>query len=858
APEMQLDTDLGIDSIKRVEILSAVQERLPGLPPLSPEALANLRSLQDIIDSLDGASIPLTQATAVIETTQPTPTQKGAASVDTAINIPVVPKALLSRSLVGTAALSQRRALDMPNDAAIRIVGAKNSFALEVAEILHERFSDTQLLAQTADADTKADLLILLPSAATTAEQWLAVVQSVRKALKQGGLLIGVCQLDGSFGLQGLPAEANPECAALCGLLKTAALEWVDLHIRILDAAPNLSAAALAKELLLQGPLETGLREIGACTVIGHSQTAHDTTKLATPIAPGEAVVITGGGRGIAVAVAMTMVREWQVELHLLGRSSLGEEPEWAQGAKDEASLQQAAAIHFKGEKPLAWRAHCRAILAQRELHQNLETLHSACAETQSSVHYHSVDVCDARAVSETIAAIGKPVRGLIHAAGVLADRLLAEQTTEQFRQVYATKVDGLKHLLDSTSDQPLNFITVFSSTTARYGRRGQAAYAAANETINKMTQREQTLRPECNCLAVNWGPWDGGMVKAELKSAFALEGIGLISLESGADCLLEELSAGTRGELTVLAKYIAPAECANVNLPLAFKLQIGLQNAPVLEAHILDGCAVVPLALSLEWLAQGALHLHPDLRLAGAGNLRLLKGLVLAEEESLQLRVLAGTAHMGDDGLRQVPVELRASTDPNAPPNLRGEIWLTENSAKDLPAASRIQAQDNPWSDRPLYAEGALFHGSALQGIESVLICDHRQIAVCVRTIPAPSEWLKESMRSQWLANPLLLDCVFQALILWSTQDNGTPCLPAGIGTYRQYCAHFPKNEEIFISASIVAHDATRIHANVDIISADARLLAQLTDCEAIRSAQLASAFARNRLAQTVLPHPN
>ena len=46
--EMGLDSDLGIDSIKRVEILSALQERLPGRPVIGPEHLGSLQTLGEI------------------------------------------------------------------------------------------------------------------------------------------------------------------------------------------------------------------------------------------------------------------------------------------------------------------------------------------------------------------------------------------------------------------------------------------------------------------------------------------------------------------------------------------------------------------------------------------------------------------------------------------------------------------------------------------------------------------------------------------------------------------------------------------------------------------------------------------
>ena len=62
--DMQLDTDLGIDSIKRVEILSAVQERIPSAGSISPEQLGTLATLRLIAQALSapGSSAPGNQA----------------------------------------------------------------------------------------------------------------------------------------------------------------------------------------------------------------------------------------------------------------------------------------------------------------------------------------------------------------------------------------------------------------------------------------------------------------------------------------------------------------------------------------------------------------------------------------------------------------------------------------------------------------------------------------------------------------------------------------------------------------------------------------------------------------------------
>ncbi|WP_420878164.1 acyl carrier protein [Sorangium cellulosum] len=61
---MELESDLGIDSIKRVEILSAVRDRTPGLSEVDASALAQLRTLGQVVDHLR-ASLPAAPAAAV-------------------------------------------------------------------------------------------------------------------------------------------------------------------------------------------------------------------------------------------------------------------------------------------------------------------------------------------------------------------------------------------------------------------------------------------------------------------------------------------------------------------------------------------------------------------------------------------------------------------------------------------------------------------------------------------------------------------------------------------------------------------------------------------------------------------------
>src|SRR5204863_112876 len=110
--------------------------------------------------------------------------------------------------------------------------------------------------------------------------------------------------------------------------------------------------------------------------------------------------------------------------------------------------------------------------LAGREVRRTLDRLAAAGARAL----YRSVDVRGAAAVAETLDEVQRtagPITGIVHGAGVLADRRIDDQTDDQFDAVYSTKVAGLKSLLAATAADPLKLLAVFSSSTGRYGRAG-------------------------------------------------------------------------------------------------------------------------------------------------------------------------------------------------------------------------------------------------------------------------------------------------------------------------------------------------------------------------------------------------
>ena len=161
-------------------------------------------------------------------------------------------------------------------------------------------------------------------------------------------------------------------------------------------------------------------------------------------------------------------------------------------------------------------------------------------------------------AISEIYERHGR-IDGVIHAAGVIEDRLLADKTPESFARVFDTKVVGALALARSLRDD-VQFVAFFSSVAGAFGNRGQIDYAAANDFLDKLAAALNQER-ETRFFSINWGPWrDGGMVSAELERELARRGIGLISPDEGVASFIDELLHGAHADAQVVVMKADPS----------------------------------------------------------------------------------------------------------------------------------------------------------------------------------------------------------------------------------------------------------------------------------------------------------
>jgi malonyl CoA-acyl carrier protein transacylase len=654
-PAMELEADLGIDSIKRVEILSAVRERAPGLPELDPAQLGALRTVGQIVEHLEkalgasGVGAREVRSTSALSALSLAPEGRGGASAATVSGLRWVLRAV-PRPASGLVTPGLLGAEDL--------VVTGSPLAGAVASALAAR----GVRARAADQlDATTDAVVYLGAlapldASRPVEQALAVSRQAfqlaramaprlgAKSAASGatGAFVVVQDTGGDFGLSG---SDRAWLGGLTGLVKTARQEWPRASVRAIDldggaSADPALAARLADELVAGGPeAEVGLRRDGARLVL--ESEARNAARGTPVIGRGDVVVVSGGGRGVTAACTVELVRRTGARAVLLGRSTLDEEPAELAAVSGDAALKRAVLALEKARgttlTPPELGKRVERILASREIRGTIE----ACRRAGGDAEYLAVDVQDGVGVAvalEPIRAKWGPVRALVHGAGVIADRFIAEKTDEQWSRVMETKVLGLRALLDATKDDPLAAIVTFSSVAGRTGNVGQCDYATANELLNKVATAEAVRRRALGHAVVvrslGWGPWEGGMVTPALKARFEKLGVRLIGIAEGAGWMCDELAPLELGDVEIVLGGEPKPEAllaeggAKVE---ALEARIEGSSHPFVDSHRVQGAPVLPAVTALDLFVRAARALRPSLHLREVRDLAVLKGIRLA-----------------------------------------------------------------------------------------------------------------------------------------------------------------------------------------------------------------------------------
>ncbi|UXY26228.1 type I polyketide synthase [Streptomyces sp. HUAS TT20] len=573
-PDLDLEADLSIDSIKRAEIAGELAKRLgigagadvTALDDALLEELAKARTAVAVtgwlVARLGGAG----------EQGAVEPEVPGGGEESTEQVVGVTPKRLQLRPVP----LGQP---DRPADPAsvlsgkrFVVLGDGGGAAAEIAA----RLAPYGAEVVTVDAEhllTEADGVVdgvLHMGALPGAEP--PVLPDAFPALKaalarEPRWLLAVRPADGDDVLR---------AAGLDGLFRTVEREYPQTVARtvvLADTGPSAVADALLAELLAPDPAPVVLRTsagrhgfelveapLGTLGSTGAGPAGDGAAEAAALGLDRDSVVLlVGGARGITAKFAASLAAACRCRIELLGRTPAATGPEDPRTAAAHTPAELRAVLASGGSlRPAETNRAAELILAQREIAATLAEL----TALGSRVRYHTVDFREQdaalQAVKEIHAEHGR-LDGVVFAAGVIEDRLIAEKTTESFQRVYGTKAAGAATLLSALEELPNGpgFTVLFGSISAVLGNRGQADYAAANDALETLGTA-WAARTGHRALTVHWGPWapsgsHGGMVGPELGREYARRGIRLIDPEEGTAALLRELAWGEESARAVV-----------------------------------------------------------------------------------------------------------------------------------------------------------------------------------------------------------------------------------------------------------------------------------------------------------------
>ncbi len=640
APGLDLEADLGIDTVKQAEFLSDVRDFF-GLPRIEGLNIAELPTIEHIVRFVITWSSD-TPASALEKEHLP-PFEE---TSKTAEEIRVYETRLVPFSEAGL--------LSFPEVDRVIIAGGSSELIDETELMLRsfgcnalERRADPTLPQELVGTRLGVVNLFSTTDESKALNRTFQLLASCATLLDTGpSFFVTMVSQDGAFGFEH-PQAHGYVAGAVAGAVKAFAREYPQCRTRLLDIHPDLdpsrSARFIVESLCRQVPVEVAVGREGRQRAV-RLVPVLDRVGQAPP--PPEAVaLVTGGAKGITAFCLKHLAKIIPLKLVIAGRTRVCTEAQrYAEFAAEEWEQEKRFIMEsMKRDGSTPTPASIGTELDRRRSSAEVHTTIRQLQAMGSQVIYRELDVRDKEGVSALVSEI-KGLFGridvMVHAAGIEKSRPLKKKSTDDMESVVSVKVGGMNNFLEAFEEHGIfpGEIVGFGSVAGRFGNAAQVDYAAANDGLAHLLRwvNRSTGVP---AWIIDWGPWSevGMALRGSALKTLQAAGIDFITPDAGAGIFCRILTDQAIASEVVVAGRLGPffTEAFGApETPREREVHFAGQPAhvlfhvpgeylraavmldpyhPLLDHHRIDGVAVLPGVGGMEIMSQAAGVLDPN-----------------------------------------------------------------------------------------------------------------------------------------------------------------------------------------------------------------------------------------------------
>ncbi len=848
--ELDLEADLGIDTVKQAEVFASIRESY-GIERDDALKLRDYPTLNHVIgfvrDRLPATTEPAPEAPAPGSESVPEPEPADAGRFPRRIPVPVPRPGLELCLPTGVTLGAGTRIAVMPDTGGVAEVLSATLTEAGAEVLTFKRTAsvealEKQLATWTASAaidgvfwlpglDLEGPVTALSPAARRDAlHVRVKLLATAMRALPEPTFLVSGTRLGGRHGYDE-PGALGVLGGSVTGFTKALSRERSETLIKAVDfeSADEADAAVVARTLIGEATADPGAVEVG------HADGLRWTVALVEREATHEPArepdqdtvfLVTGAAGSIVSAITADLASAASGgTFHLL--DLVGEpdrdDADLARFANDRDGLKRDLAdrIRARGEK--ATPKLVERDLARIERGRAALNAIEAIEQAGGSAHWHQVDLTDANAVAAVAKAALKEsgrVDVVLHAAGLEISHFLSDKPQSEYDLVFDVKAHGWLNLLAAFGSTPPSTAVAFSSIAGRFGNGGQTDYSAANDLLCKSVshmRRGSSTRG----VAIDWTAWAGiGMAsRGSIPKMMEMAGIEMLPADVGVPVVRRELTAaGSGGEVLEagslgrldeerhptggLDAERATAARADDGGPMTGRIEsftthgqvtvvteLDPNRQPFLFDHRIDGTPVLPGVMGMEGFAEAAAAVVPGFHVVELRDVDLLAPFKFYRDEPRSV-ILHATLRDGGDGALLADCELIGRRELTG----RGEQETRHfvgraRLARKAPAAPKARSRPADRHEPGIGHDavyGVYFHGPAYQVLEQAWRDNGHVVGRFADELPANHEPATQPTE----ISPRLIELCFQTAGVWELASEGRMALPTHVDRVVRYAS--------------------------------------------------------------------